>query len=158
MMHRVDLLHFLRCVEIEYSRLICLSRLYRDTVFRIIVYPELYRDTVFTIIVYLILYHDAVFIGVVFPCSAVARALLCVSCLCWCSKQTCYLPVYSLEIHCRKVSNVEASQWEERVNWKASRATSGAAYFCEVRISGVVDGRNQVLLTRKPGTLVVSTR
>ena len=27
----------------------------------------------------------------------------------------------------------------ERVNWKASRARSGAPYICEVRISGVVD-------------------
>ena len=26
----------------------------------------------------------------------------------------------------------------EQVNWKTFRATSGAAYFCEVRISGVV--------------------
>ena len=29
--------------------------------------------------------------------------------------------------------------WKERVNWKASRATSGAAHFCEVRISGGVE-------------------
>ena len=84
-------------------------------------------------------YHDTVFFGVVFPCSAVARALLCVSCLCWCSRHTCFLPVFSLVIHCRKVSNAETSQLKERVNWKASRATSGAAYFCEVRISGVAD-------------------
>ena len=28
---------------------------------------------------------------------------------------------------------------KERVNWKAFRATSSAAYFCEVRVSGVVD-------------------
>ena len=37
--------------------------------------------TVFMIIHYLDMYHDTVFIGGVFPCcSAVARALLCVSC------------------------------------------------------------------------------
>ena len=28
---------------------------------------------------------------------------------------------------------------QKRVNWKASRATSGAACFCEVRVSGIVD-------------------
>ena len=53
--------------------------------------------------------------------------------------------MFSLEIHCRKVSNAEASQLKERVNWKASRATSGAAYFCEVRIF-------------EPGYLVLLTR
>ena len=37
------------------------------------------------------------------------------------------------------MSNAEASQLKERVNWKASRATSGAGHFCEVRISGIVD-------------------
>ena len=120
-MYRVDLKH------------------YPDTIFMIIVHPEMYRDTVFTIIVYPDMYHDTVFIGGVFPCcSAVARALLCVSCLCWCSRHTRCFPKFSLEIHCRKMSNAEASQLKERVNWKASRATGGAAYFCEVRISGVV--------------------
>ena len=72
-------------------------------------------------------------------CSAVARVLLCVSCLCWCSRQTRCFPKFSLEIHCRKVSNAEVGQLKERVDWKASRATSGAAYFCEVCISGIVD-------------------
>ena len=72
-------------------------------------------------------------------CSAVARVLLCLSCLCWCSRQTHCFQKFSLEIHCRKVSNAEASQLKERVNWKAFRVTSGAAYFCEVRISGIVD-------------------
>ena len=43
-----------------------------------------------------------------------------------------------LEVHCRKVSNAERGTWKERVNWKASIATSGAACFCEVRISGVL--------------------
>ena len=47
--------------------------------------------------------------------------------------------MFSLELHWRKLFNAEASQLKERVNWKASRATSGAAYFCDVRISGVVD-------------------
>ena len=50
--------------------------MYRETVFTIFVHPELYRDTVFTIIVHPDMDHDTVFIGVVFPCSAVARALL----------------------------------------------------------------------------------
>ena len=55
--------------------------------------------------------------------------------------------MFSLEIHCLKVSNAEASQLKERVNWKASRATSGAAYFREVRIL--------VLRTKsEPGCLV----
>ena len=40
--------------------------------------------------------------------------------------------VLHLEIQCRKVSNAE------RVNWKAFRATIGAAYHVEVRISGGV--------------------
>ena len=88
--------------------------MYRDTVFTIIVGPEVYRDTVF--------------IGVVFLCSADARALFSVCCF----------QMFSPEIHCREVSNAEAIQLKERVNWMASRATSGAAYFCEVRISGVV--------------------
>ena len=114
--------------------------MYRDTIFMIIVHPEKYRDTVFTIIVCLDLYHDTVFIGGVVPCcSAVARALLCVSSLCWCSRPTRCFPKFSLEIHRRKGSNGQASQLKERVNWKASRATSGAAYFCGVRISGVED-------------------
>ena len=104
------------------------------------VHPEMYQDTVFTIIFYPDMYHDTVFMDGVFPCcSAVACTLLCVSCLCWCSGQTRCFPKFSLEIHCRKVSNAEASQLKEQVNWKASRATSGAAYVCEVRISGVVD-------------------
>ena len=37
------------------------------------------------------------------------------------------------------MSNSEASQLKEQVNWKASPATSGAVNFCEVRISGVED-------------------
>ena len=113
------------CIEIQYSRLLS--------------HPELCRDTVFTMMVHPDMYHGAVFIGVAFPCSAVACALLCVSCLCWCSRHMFYLPVFSLEIHCRKVSNAEARQLKERVNGKAFRATSSAAYFCEVRVSGVVD-------------------
>ena len=67
------------------------------------------------------------------------HVLLCVCCLCWCSRQTRCFSKFSLEIHCRKMSNAEASQLKERVNWKTSRVTSGAAYFCEVRISGIVD-------------------
>ena len=43
--------------------------------------------------------------------------------------------MFSLEIHCRKVFNAEASQLKERFNWKASRITSGTAYFWEGRIS-----------------------
>ena len=90
----------------------------------------------------------------VLPCSAVARALLCVSCLCWSSRHTCHLPVFSLEIHFRKVSNAEASQLKERVNWKASRATSGAACFSDVRISGVADqvGNLELSWCRPGGT------
>ena len=78
--------------------------------------------------------HDTVFIGGVFPHVS--------------------LPMFSLEIHCREVSNVEASQLKERVNWKASRATSGAAYFCEVRISGSVDqvGNLELSWCRPGGT------
>ena len=51
----------------------------------------MYRDTVFAIIVHPDVYHDAVFIGVVFLCSEVARALLCVSCLCWRVVSQCFL-------------------------------------------------------------------
>ena len=116
-----------------------MKKLILDVSCRSLTYPVLCRDAVFTIIVHSDMYQDTVFIGVVFPCSAVARALLCFSCLCRCSRHTCYLPKFSLEIHCRKVSNAEASQLKERVTWKAFRAASGAAYVCEVRISGVAD-------------------
>ena len=80
----------------------------------------------------------------------------------WCSRQTHCFPKFSLEIYCRIVSNAEACRVKERVNWKASRATSGAAYFCEVRISGCGPGRNLAILRVdqgwKPGTLVVPTK
>ena len=88
----------------------------------------------FTIVVHPEMHHDTVYIGVVFPCSAVARALLFVSPVCVGAPDTrvtsrCSLPRFV----------VVKRPMQKRVNWKGSRATSGAAYSCEVRISGVVD-------------------
>ena len=73
-MYRVDLDHF--------------RKTYRSAIFMIIVYPEMYRDTVFMTIVDPDMYHDVLLLVLpssvsVVSVSAVARALLCVSCLCW---------------------------------------------------------------------------
>ena len=51
-------------------------------------YREMYRDTLFMIEIYPDMYHDTVSLSVssrfvLRSVSAVARALLCVSCLCW---------------------------------------------------------------------------
>ena len=130
--------------------------MYRDAVFTNTVSSELYRDTVFTIIVHPEMHHDTVYIGVVFPCSAVARALLCVSCLCWCSRHTCYLPVFSLEIRCRKAPNADASQLEGIPCHKwCSVLLRSAHLWCRG------PGRNLAIWRcgpgREPGTLVVLT-
>ena len=93
----------------------------------------MYRDTVFTILSYLIcvtiLYLLVVSSRV---CSAVARVLLCVSCLCWCSRQTRCFPKFSLEIHCRKVSNAEASQLEciPCHEWSSVLLRSACLWYC----------------------------
>ena len=98
------------------------------------------------------MYRDAVCTIVILLCPAVARVseqmtvidyvTLCVPCLCWCPdkatrpvRERCF---FLSRFKCRKVSNAERVNLKDQVNWEASRATSGAAYFCEVRISGGV--------------------
>ena len=74
----------------------------------------MYRDVVFTIIVFLCLAGNEFF-----QCSVdLTKNLLC----------TMFSSRDSLAVV--KVSNAGL------VNWRASRATSGAAYYVEVRISG----------------------
>ena len=138
-MCRVDLYHILRCIDIQSSRLVSVLNCIE------IQYSRLLSILKCIAILY--------FIDVVFPCNTFARAFLCVSCLCWCSRKTCYLSVFSREIFCRKASNAEASQLKDRVNWKASRATSGAAYICELTISGVANqvGNLKLSWCRGPG-------
>ena len=101
----------------------------RDTVFTITVYPETYRDIACT--------------STVFFCPAVATCvslcLLSVLVIRTTQSDPSIHDVLPLEIHGRQVSNAERVDRKERVNWKASRATSGAACFCEVRILVVVD-------------------
>ena len=132
-------------------------------------YPELYRDTVFTIDIYPDMYHDTVSLVVSsrvpsFCVSAVARASLCLVFLTRVS-----LPMFHLKVRCRKCP------MQKRVNWKASRVTSGTAYSCDVRSSVGVDQVGNLALSRvaeqvgnlefsccrpgwEPGALVVSTR
>ena len=101
----------------------------------------MYRDTVFTIIVYLDVsrycMHDyclLLFCGC--GCTrASLSSLLSVLVIRKTQSDPSIHDVLLPEIHCRKVFNAERVNWEKRVSWKASRATSGAACFCEVRIS-----------------------
>ena len=108
---------------------------YRDTVFTTIVYPELFRDTVFAMIVFLDMYHDTASIVVSFrvPASCVSAVARALPCVCVVIRTHVSLPMFHLEVHCRKCP------MQKRANWKASRVTSGTAYSCEVRGSGGVD-------------------
>ena len=146
---------------------------YRDTVFTTIVYPELYRDTVFAMIVFLDMYHDTASIVVSFrvPASCVSAVARALPCVCVVIRTHVSLPMFHLEVHCRKCP------MQKRATWKASRVTSGTAYSCEVRGSGGVDQVGNLDLSVcwcrpglergplsccqpgwEPGALVVSTR
>ena len=102
---------------------------------RFLTYPEMYRDTVFTINIYPDMYHGIVSLVVssrvpAFCFSVVARAFLLVV---WSFEHTCLSRRLYLKIHCRKCP------MQKRVNWKASRVTSGTANSGEVRSSVGVD-------------------
>ena len=101
--------------------------MYRDTVFTIIVNPDVSRYCL----------HDCclpLFCG----CTRGSLCLLSVLVIWTTQSDPSIRDVFPLEIHCRKVSNAQRVTWKERVNWKASRATCGAACLCEVGISGGV--------------------
>ena len=85
-MYRVDLEHILK--------------MHRDTVFMTIVDPDMYRE-----IVLLVVSSSVSVVSV----PAAARASLCVLSVLVIQTQVSF-PKFYLEIHCRKVSNGEASQ------------------------------------------------
>ena len=117
MIHTLELEHILRCIEIQYSRLLSIRRSI-----------EMRYSRLRSILICITILYRSLCLSV-FPAicgSAVARALP------WCClviRTHVSLPMFHLKIHCRK-----CPLWK-RVNWKASRVTKGAAYSWEVRSS-----------------------
>ena len=97
--------------------------MYRHTVFTIVVYLEMYRDTIVTIEILIcitILYRSwclPVFLA--FCVSAVARALPCV---CLVTRTHVSLPMFHLNVHCRKCLMQKRVNWKQQVNLKVSSA------------------------------------
>ena len=113
-----------------------------------IVYPEMYRDTVFT---------SGVFPCLLCVCTRASLCLLSVLVL----QTNMLFPEVSLEIHCREVSNAEASQLKERVNWKASvpRVEQRTSPKCEYLVSWTKSEPGYlVLLIRLERSLVLRTK